>query len=116
VPRYDGWGCHYEKFARMAQSWATVGVAVAVRVDDGTIAAARVALSGMGPYPVRAREVEEALVGEPTDRVTAAAEAAGDAAAPRSDPAGSARYRRHLARVLTTRAVVAACAGAPNQP
>ena len=43
VPKLgDGWGFHYEKFQRVAQAWAIVGVAAAVRRSNGSIAEARV--------------------------------------------------------------------------
>ena len=55
VPKLGaGWGYRYEKFHRVAQSWAIVGVAAAVRRDNGSIAEARVALTNMGATPVRA--------------------------------------------------------------
>jgi carbon-monoxide dehydrogenase medium subunit len=106
----NGWGSHYEKFQRMAQAWAMVGVAATVRRDNGTIAAARVALTNMGPVPVRARAVEEALTGAPStrDAITAAAGLAGEGTRPTSDVTASAQYRSHLVTVLTARAVSAA--------
>ena len=54
-PRMAGWTARYEKFHRTAQAWAVVGVAAAVRRENGAIAEARVALTNMGPTPVRAR-------------------------------------------------------------
>jgi carbon-monoxide dehydrogenase medium subunit len=63
VPKLDGWGTHYEKFNWVAQAWALVGVAVAVRRENGSIAEARVALSNMGSTPLRATAVEQALAG-----------------------------------------------------
>ncbi|HLN17339.1 MAG TPA: xanthine dehydrogenase family protein subunit M [Acidimicrobiales bacterium] len=108
------WGVRYEKFQRTAQQWAIVGVAAAVRRDDGHIAEARVALTNMGAIPVRAEAVESALVGaraEPGAIAEAAAHAA-DGTRPGSDIHAQADYRAHLARVLTARAVSAA-AGVP---
>lgn len=109
-PSHEGWGAHYEKFQRMAQAWALVGVAATVRRENGTIAAARVALTNMGPVPVRARAVEDALTGVDAgaDAIAAAAALAGDGTRPASDLAASAEYRAHLAAVLTGRAVSAA--------
>ena len=49
-----GWGYDYQKFHRTAQSWAMVGVAAAVRRENGSIAEARVALTNMGATPLRA--------------------------------------------------------------
>jgi carbon-monoxide dehydrogenase medium subunit len=110
LPKLTGWGMHYEKFNRAAQAWAIVGVAAAVRRENGTIAEARVALASMGPTPVRASAVESALVGQPAsaESYAAAAAHAGDGAQPTSDITASAEYRRHLAGVLTRRAVAAA--------
>src|SRR5690606_40235950 len=58
------WRAHYEKFNRVAQAWSICGVAAACRVDGGTIAEARVGLTNMSSVPVRARAVEQALVGQ----------------------------------------------------
>lgn len=88
----------YLKHARRAQDWALVGVAAA-RVDGRV----RVGLTSMGPTPLRAQAVEEALAGGASP-VDAAARAA-DGAEPPSDVNGSAAYRAHLAQVLVRRAL-----------
>jgi carbon-monoxide dehydrogenase medium subunit len=113
IPKRTGWGSHYEKFVRVAHQWPIVAVAATVRVDGGTIAEARVGLTNMGSTPLRARAVEEALVGAPAteDGVRAAAEQAAEGTNPPADLNGDADYRRHLARVLTRRAVLAAAEG-----
>jgi aerobic carbon-monoxide dehydrogenase medium subunit len=112
VPKLGaGWGYRYEKFQRVAQSWAIVGVAAAVRRDNGSIAEARVALTNMGATPIRAAGVEEALAGASLDAIATAAERAAEGASPPSDLNGKADYREHLARVLTRRAVTAAAGG-----
>ena len=113
VPRYTGWGAHYEKFSRVAQAWSIVGVAAAVRVDGDSIAEARIGLTNMGSTPVRARSVEQALVGQPAtaDAIRRAATSAAEGTTPPTDANGDAEYRRHLAGVLTSRAVLAAAAG-----
>ncbi len=106
-----GWGYRYEKFHRVAQAWAIVGVAAAVRRSDGQIAAARIGLTNMGSTPIRAAAAEQALAGTSVSdsaAVTAAAEHAADGTSPPSDLHGKADYRQHLARVLTRRAVAAA--------
>ncbi|HEX5560669.1 MAG TPA: xanthine dehydrogenase family protein subunit M [Nocardioidaceae bacterium] len=110
VPKYTGWGASYQKFNRVAQAWSIVGVAAAVRADSGTIAEARIGLTNMASTPVRARAVEEALVGQPaTDEAirSAVAEVARGTQPP-EDANADAEYRRHLAGVLTRRAVLAA--------
>jgi carbon-monoxide dehydrogenase medium subunit len=110
IPKHTGWGAHYEKFVRVAHQWPIVAVAAAVRAEGGTIAEARVGLTNMGSTPLRARGVEEALAGQPAtaDAVRAAAERATEGTNPPSDLNGDADYRRHLAGVLTRRAVLAA--------
>jgi carbon-monoxide dehydrogenase medium subunit len=108
VPKHEGWGFRYEKFHRVAQSWAVVGVAAAVKRSNGSIAEARVALTNMGPTPVRAVGVEQALAGAGTDAVADAAAHAADGTSAPSDLNGKSDYRDHLARVLTRRAVLAA--------
>jgi carbon-monoxide dehydrogenase medium subunit len=111
VPKHTGWGHHYEKFHRVAQSWAIVGVAAVVRRDNGSIGEARVGLTNMGATPVRAAAVEQALAGAAPDAVPAAAEHAADGTSAPNDLNGKADYREHLARVLTRRAVAAAAGG-----
>jgi aerobic carbon-monoxide dehydrogenase medium subunit len=110
VPKHTGWGAAYEKFNRISHAWAMVGVAAAVRVEGGTIAEAKVGLTNMGSVPIRARAVEAALVGQPAteDAVRQAAAAAAEGTNPPTDANADADYRRHLARVLTGRAVLAA--------
>jgi aerobic carbon-monoxide dehydrogenase medium subunit len=112
VPKLgSGWGYRYEKFHRVAQSWAIVGVAAVVHRSNGTIEAARVGLTNMGSTPLRARATEQALAGGAVDGIGAAAERAADGTSPASDLGGQADYRQHLARVLTRRALTAAAGG-----
>jgi aerobic carbon-monoxide dehydrogenase medium subunit len=87
----------YLKFQRTARDWATVGVAATA---DGST---RVALASMGPTPLRARGVEEALAGgaSPADAAARAAEGT----EPPSDVSASSEYRAHLAQVLVRRAL-----------
>ncbi len=113
IPKHTGWGAHYEKFVRVAHQWSIVAVAATVRLEGGTIAEARVGLTNMGSTPLRARSVEEALVGQPAteEAVRAAAASAADGTNPPTDLNGDGDYRRHLATVLTRRAVLAAAQG-----
>ena len=117
IPKHTGWGAHYEKFVRVAHQWPIVAVAATARVEGGTIAEARVGLTNMGSTPLRATAVEQALAGQPaTDAaVRAAAAHAADGANPPSDLNGDADYRRHLATVLTRRAVLGASTSAGEQ-
>jgi carbon-monoxide dehydrogenase medium subunit len=94
VPARPGvpWG--YQKFVRRANDWAIVGVAAV----DG-----RIALANMGPTPLRATVAEEALAcgSSPAE----AAEQAADGTSPGEDMHADREYRRHLAKVLTRRAL-----------
>jgi carbon-monoxide dehydrogenase medium subunit len=104
VPKIGDAGWSYLKFARRAQDWATVAVA-AVASNGGV----KVGLVSMGGTPLRASGVEEALASGAAPAEAAAK--ADEGTEPSSDVAGSADYRRHLARVLTRRAIEQALAG-----
>ncbi len=111
VPKLGpGWGYHYEKFHRTAQSWATVGVAALVRRSNGTVTEARIGLTNMGTVPVRATAAENAAAGAAAtaDGLREAAARADEGTEPPADLHGAADYRRHLVRVLTGRALTAA--------
>jgi aerobic carbon-monoxide dehydrogenase medium subunit len=100
VPRTGSAGWAYEKFTRRANDWAIVGVAVV----DG-----RVGLVNMGQTPLRATATEEALAGGAS--IADAAALADRGTEPPEDLAGTREYRRHLARVLTKRALTTAAGG-----
>jgi carbon-monoxide dehydrogenase medium subunit len=105
-----GWGYRYEKFHRTAQSWATVGVAALVRRSNGSVAEARIGLTNMGTVPVRATAAEQAASGAEAskDALNDAAARADEGTEPPGDLHGAPDYRRHLARVLTGRALATA--------
>lgn len=107
VPSAEGYGSAYLKFTRRAEDWAMVGVAALVRVESGTFSDVRVGLTHMGTTPLRARQVEQALIGQPVDagRIRAAAEAAAEGTDPPGDLNATPDYKRHLARVLVRRAL-----------
>jgi aerobic carbon-monoxide dehydrogenase medium subunit len=113
IPKHTGWGHRYEKFVRVSHQWSIVAVAATVRVDGGTIAEARIGLTNMGSTALRATAVEQALVGRPAtdEAVRDACAAAADGTNPPSDLNGDSDYRKHLATVLTRRAVLAAAGG-----
>ena len=111
VPKLGpGWGFRYEKFQPTAQAWAIVGVAALARRADGHVAEARIGLTNMGTVPVRARAAEAAAAGAEASReaLAAAAANADEGADPPDDLRAAADYRRHLARVLTGRALARA--------
>ncbi len=88
---------------RKAWAFALVGVAAVVQVVDGRIADARLALGGVAPVPVRAREAERALIGEePSLDVFARA---ADAALAGAQPLANNGYKVPLAKALVRRAL-----------
>ena len=111
IPALEGYGFGYEKFNRRQEDWAMVAVGALIKKGgDGTCADVRVGLTHMSSVPLRATAVEEALRGQPltADSIAAAAENAADGTEPPSDLNASQDYKRHLARVLCKRALVAA--------
>ncbi len=97
VPKATGVGWSFQKFNRRAQDWAIVGVAALAGPHPG------VAMINMGPVPLRATAVEEALVGGASAAEAAARSAEG--LDPPGDLNASPEYRRHLAQVLVRRAL-----------
>jgi aerobic carbon-monoxide dehydrogenase medium subunit len=111
LPATDGFGKGYEKFTRRAEDWAMVGVcAVVKKAADGTCEDVRVGLSNMGSTPLRATAAEEALRGKAlnADSIADAANQAAEGTDPPGDLNATPDYKRHLARVLTRRALEAA--------
>src|SRR5919202_155925 len=98
-----GWS--YKKFNRRAQDWAVVGAAAVVERSNGSIGSARIGLTNMGSTPLRATATENALSGADPSSVAEATSSADEGTSPSSDIAASSEYRRHLARVLSKRAV-----------
>ena len=113
LPALDGWGHAYEKFTRRAEDWAMVGVCALVRrAADGSCEDVRVAFTNMASTPVRATATEAALRGQALDTasIARAAEQAAEGTEPPADLNATADYKRHLARVLTRRALTRAAA------
>ncbi len=101
IPESPSFG--FEKLTKRAQDWAIVG-AVAVWRHGGL----GVGLINMGSVPLRAAALEEALAGGASPRE--AAERADEGTEPSADLNASAEFRRHLARVLSRRALERALA------
>jgi carbon-monoxide dehydrogenase medium subunit len=117
IPVRSGAGSAQEKVKRRAGDWAIASSAVALWLDDRTIADAGVALGALGPTTVHASDAEEALRGRPASE-EAFAEAAGlaaEACSPAEDQRGPVDYKLHLARELTIRALRRAAARALHQ-
>jgi carbon-monoxide dehydrogenase medium subunit len=91
----------YIKFRRRLFDWAIVGVA-AQKMNGGW----RIGLTNVGSTPVRATAVEEAL--QKGAKPEEASEHASDGLDPSGDLRASPEYKKHLARVLTKRAVLQA--------
>jgi aerobic carbon-monoxide dehydrogenase medium subunit len=102
VPKLGSAGWSYTKMARRAQDWATVAVAVVVH-GNGSVERASITLTNMGATSLRATAVEKALVGGAS--VEDAAALAAEGTEPSTDHAASSDFRKHLARVLTRRAL-----------
>lgn len=113
IPKHTGWGSSYTKFVRVSHQWSIVAAAATVRAEGGVIAEAKVALTNMGSTPLRAAALEQELVGKEatTEALREVCAGTGHGTNPPSDLNGDADYRRHLAGVLTRRAVVAAAGG-----
>jgi carbon-monoxide dehydrogenase medium subunit len=103
VRKTNGAGWAFEKFNRRAQDWAIVGVAAVTGDQPG------VALVNMGATPLRAAAVEQALASGAS--AADAAESAAEGTDPPADINASPDFRRHLARVLTARALDRAMQG-----
>jgi carbon-monoxide dehydrogenase medium subunit len=111
VPSFEGWGSSYKKFTRRAEDWAMVAVlAMVKKAGDGSIEDVRIALTNMGSTPLRASAAEDALRGKGVDAIAAAAEQAAEGTDPPGDLNATPDYKRHLARVLTRRALEEAAA------
>jgi carbon-monoxide dehydrogenase medium subunit len=110
LPAMDGYGFGYEKFNRRAEDWAMVAVSAWVKAEGGTVSDVRIGLTNMGSTPLRATAVEEALRGQPlsADSIAKAAEQAAEGTEPPGDLNATPDYKRHLARVLTRRALTTA--------
>jgi carbon-monoxide dehydrogenase medium subunit len=108
LPDMATYGVGYQKFSRRAEDWAMVGVCALVsRAPDGTCDDVRIGLTQMGNTPLRATAAEEALRGSALDdnSIAAAAERADEGTDPPGDLNATPDYKRHLARVLTRRAL-----------
>jgi carbon-monoxide dehydrogenase medium subunit len=114
IPALAGYGFGYEKFNRRAEDWAMVGVSALVKAADGVCEDVRIGLTHMASTPLRASAAEDALRGKPLNEqsIAAAAQLAAEGTSPLGDLNASPEYKRHLARVLTKRALTTAASAA----
>jgi carbon-monoxide dehydrogenase medium subunit len=113
LPALEGYGFGYQKFTRRAEDWAMVGVCALVkRAADGSCEDVRIGLTNMASTPLRATAAEAALRGQGlgADSIASAAEQAAEGTEPPGDLNATPDYKRHLARVLTRRALETAAA------
>ena len=114
IPKHTGWGAHYEKFVRIKHQWAIVAVAATVKSNGAHHLRGQDRAHQHGLHPAagpghrgragRCRRASEAGVRAACDR-------AAEGTNPPSDLNGDADYRRHLATVITRRAVLGAAGG-----
>ena len=117
LPLREGAGSAHEKVERRAGDWAIAAASAAVWIDSGTIADAGIALSAVGMTTVHLTRAEELLRGKPPSEelFAQAREIAAEDCSPSADGRGPVDYKRHLAGVLTQRALRRSTARALNR-
>ena len=117
VPIRPGCGSAYEKVKRRVGDWAIGAAGACVQLEGDTVIEAGVGLAAVGADHFRALGAEDVLRGGPAteEQFAAASAAAAAGCAPVSDQRGPADYKRHLAEVLTLRALRRAAARARGQ-
>jgi CO/xanthine dehydrogenase FAD-binding subunit len=103
-----GWG--YLRRTRTVIDIALVSACAVVRADNGLCSEVSIALGAVGPTPLRARQAEAGLTGQPAsaERIAAVAKTAADESRPISDVRCSAEYRKDMVEVLTRRCLESA--------
>jgi carbon-monoxide dehydrogenase medium subunit len=117
LAKRPGAGSAHEKVERRAGDWAIAAASAAVWMDGGTYADAGIALSAVGLTTIHLSRAEELLRGNAPsyDLFTDAAMIAAEDCSPMADGRGPVDYKRHLAGVLTGRALRRATARALNE-
>lgn len=107
-------GAAFLELARTHGNFAVAAVGASVELSDGILTAVRVALGGVGPTAVRARQAEEILTGREPGRAAfeEAAEMIDASISPLDDVQATAAYRRQVAKVLVRRTLEKATARA----
>jgi aerobic carbon-monoxide dehydrogenase medium subunit len=105
-----GSGAAWIEFARRHGDYALAGVAAVVTLEGSTVRRASLAVTGVDGVPVRAVDAERLLIGAPlsAESMAAAAESVRRTLEPHDDIHATAAYRRHLAGILTVRALTRA--------
>jgi carbon-monoxide dehydrogenase medium subunit len=117
LPLFPGAGSAHEKVERRAGDWAIAAASAAVWVDRSTIHDAGIALGAVGLTTIHLKRAEELLKGKPPSEelFEQAAAIASEDCSPMPDGRGPVDYKRHLAGVLTKRALSRATARALEQ-
>jgi len=117
LPLKPGAGSAHEKVERRAGDWAIAAASAAVWMEGDTIADAGIGLSAVGPVTIEPTRAEELLRGSvpSDDLIEQAAAIAAEDCSPIADTRGPVDYKRHLAGVLTKRALRRATARALQQ-
>jgi aerobic carbon-monoxide dehydrogenase medium subunit len=108
-------GGAYFKLERKVGDYAIAGVAAYITLDsNGNVSYAGIGLTNVGSTPIKARDAEQSLLGNPLDEASIhqAADLAAAASQPVSDTRGPAEYKRGMVRTLTVRALRKALARA----
>ena len=100
-------GAAYKKLERKVGDYAIAGAAAALQFDGDNCSSAGIALTNVGPTPIRATEAQDALVGTSvsSDDIDKASELAAAVAQPVGDHRGSEEYKRAVVKILTARAI-----------
>jgi carbon-monoxide dehydrogenase medium subunit len=108
IPALGKHGFAYEKLKRKVGDYATAAAAVLVTLRAGKVASAEIALTNLGPTPLRAEAASQALVGKGAGDEAAIAAAVAAARAimdPANDTRGTPEYRRSVGGVMVDRAI-----------
>ena len=100
-------GASYQKLKRKTGDFATAAAAVVMQMSGDTCQRARIALTNLGPTPLRAAEAESVLVGQVVDEalIEQAAQKAMEICDPVEDLRGDVEYKKHMGAEMTRRAI-----------
>ena len=104
-PQHQGWS-HIKFTPRSIEDFATVGVAVTLRMKEGICEDVRLGLNSVASTIVRAKQAERALLGKQINdsALREMGEIASTEVDPMDDNRGSAEYKREMVKVLVRRA------------
>lgn len=108
----SGTGTSYQKMVQPASGFAIVGIAARITRSGGKIAMARIGVTGLSNHAYRARAAEQTLEGKAgsASEIQNAAALVAEGVEANSDLHASAEYRKHMAVIYATRALMAALA------